>query len=371
MLRWGVGGLSFDLTDTSLRGGDTRFFTFVFVPPRTALGRSVARCSAFCVIRVASHCVSSCLARCHCHVRVPLRFASHSAADLDATMPPKCEFRVDESPMSRRKGMALRMSLAFDRYANMDWEEIVNSEVHELHSYLGEVCGVMQVYRDAAKEVLADLDRGPRQPIAASGICTHTVAPATVQPRTTACGTEVPAPPAPPCHASSQTEPVPRTRKRRRAGKRRKPPATSSTLTASASGVSDCPPRGAARACGTAFAPRMCIAFAQGECTHGKRCFHMHRDTDAERRRATRRRILVAQGLAGCSARSGPIASVAVPYSYGPAEVADWATSCMRNSHSTRACVENIGRCSRGWRTSAPNTRAGGSYPGAWSAPTS
>ena len=36
------------------------------------------------------------------------------------------------------------MSFAFKRFAEMEWEEIVNCEVHELHSYLGEVCGVMQ-----------------------------------------------------------------------------------------------------------------------------------------------------------------------------------------------------------------------------------
>ena len=153
---------------------------------------------------------------------------------------------------------------------------------------------------ESAKATIARLELGPRQPIAASGLCVHTVAPATVpEPRTTVCGAEaqvVPLPP--PCHASSQTEPVSRTRRRRRSGNRQKPNTVSSTSVARAPGASDRPPRGTARACGTAFAPRMCVAYAQGECTFGKRCFHMHHDTDAERQRAARRRVVVAKGLA-------------------------------------------------------------------------
>ena len=58
--------------------------------------------------------------------------------------------------------------------------------------------------------------------------------------------------------------------------------------------------------CGVALAPRMCVAYARGECVYGARCFHMHSESDAECRRATRRRALVAQGLASRAAAPGP-----------------------------------------------------------------
>ena len=78
------------------------------------------------------------------------------------------------------------------------------------------------------------------------------------------------------------------------------------TSVASAPGGSRRPPRAKVRGCGATLAPQMCVAYARGECMHGKRCFHMHDDTDAERQRATRRRAIVARGLASKTATPGP-----------------------------------------------------------------
>ena len=66
------------------------------------------------------------------------------------------------------------------------------------------------------------------------------------------------------------------------------------------------PPRAKVRGCGATLAPRMCVAYARGECVYGRRCFHMHNSTDAERQRATRRRAIVARGLASKTATPGP-----------------------------------------------------------------
>ena len=78
------------------------------------------------------------------------------------------------------------------------------------------------------------------------------------------------------------------------------------TSVANAPGVNRRPPQAKVRGCGATLAPQMCVAYARGECMHGKRCFHMHDDTDAERQRATRRRAIVARGLASKTATPGP-----------------------------------------------------------------
>ena len=44
--------------------------------------------------------------------------------------------------------------------------------------------------------------------------------------------------------------------------------------------------------------------------------------------------------------------------------------SAVTYTARTRACVQNTGRCLRGWWTRAPNPRVGGAHPGAWSHPT-
>ena len=95
------------------------------------------------------------------------------------------------------------------------------------------------------------------------------------------------------------------------------------------------PPRAKVRGCGATLAPRMCVAYARGECMHGKRCFHMHGDTDAERQRATRRRAIVAKGLADARAALG---SAQRSTRAGPAPAAKppervWRTNTPRTSH--------------------------------------
>ena len=165
---------------------------------------------------------------------------------------------------------------------------IAHFDVQELRDSLVEVC--TELSRQRCK--FAFLDKEHRDHLAAN----------VPRPQTSTCSQTDPPPPSPNTTGG--------------AGSRAR------TSVANAPGVNRRPPRAKVRGCGATLAPQMCVAYARGECMYGKRCFHMHSDTDAERQRATRRRAIVARGLASKTAtpgsaqqptRAGPASAVKLP----------------------------------------------------------
>ena len=167
-------------------------------------------------------------------------------------------------------------------FAEMGFDDILQLDRTELRGHLESACGLIASMLGAPHASAAELEseKRPRQLATVSGLCAYTVPPTTGQePRTTVS-------------TRAQTSPPPQSR--------------SGGLAARAPVDHGRPPRGVTRSCGVAYTPRLCVAYARGECEHGKRCFHMHGESDAELRRATRRRALVAQGLANVTAAPGP-----------------------------------------------------------------
>ena len=228
---------------TPPRGEETCVSRIAFVSPRTALRSSrLALCTHSCSSRLA---LWVCIAPPHAAMKMFI-----GGEFVCATASAIClEYAHEISPGT-----------------------IAHFDVQELRDSLVEVC--TELSRQRCK--FAFLDKEHRDYLAAN----------VPRPQTSTCSQTDPPPPSLPIASKTVR--------------------TAPSSVANAPSARGRPPRARVRGCGTDLAPRMCMAYAQGECMHGKRCFHMHGDTDAERQRATRRRAVVAKGLADARAALGP-----------------------------------------------------------------